>query len=152
MDATSINVKGEGRYLSRAVEKHGQTIDFLLTEHRDKEAARRFLQQAIRRHSLPETITIDGSDVHAAAIQSYNEAPGTNLIIRQVQYFNNIVEQDYRGVKRVTRPMWGFKAFDAAQGTLVGIELRHRIRKKQMGLEARDEGLTAAELFYSLAA
>jgi len=48
--------------------------------------------------------------------------------------------------------MLGFKAFDAAQATLVGIELMHMIKKKQMVLEAGDEGLTAAELFYSLAA
>jgi putative transposase len=52
----------------------------------------------------------------------------------------------------VTRPMLGFKSFEAAQDTLVGIELMHMIKKKQMGLEAGDEGLTAAELFYSLAA
>ena len=65
---------------------------------------------------------------------------------------NQSIEQDHRGVKRVTRPMLGFKSFEAAQDTLVGIELMHMIRKKQMVLEARDEGLTAAELFYSLAA
>jgi len=152
MDATSIKVKGEWRYLYRAVDKHGQTIDFLLTEHRDKEAALRFLQKAIRRNGLPETSTIDGSDANEAASKSYNEAHGTAIIIRPVQYLHNIVEQDHRGVKRVTGPLVGFKAFEAAQDPLVGIELRHMIRKKQMVLEARDEGLTAAELFYSLAA
>ena len=62
------------------------------------------------------------------------------------------IEQDHRGVKRVTRPMLGFKSFGAAQDTIVGIELMHMIKKKQMVLEAGDEGLTAAELFYSLAA
>src|SRR5262249_15517440 len=138
-------------YLYRAVDKQGQTIDFLLTEHRDKEAALRFLKKAIRRNGLPETITIDGSDANEAAIKSYSEAHGT-AIIRQVKYLNNIVEQDHRAVKRITRPMLGFKAFGAAQDTLVGIELMHMIRKKQMVLEAGDEGLTAAELFYSLAA
>src|SRR5256712_7472753 len=152
MDETYIKVKGEWRYLYRAVDKHGQTIDFLLTEHRDKEAALRFLKKAIRRNGLPETITIDGSDANEAAIKSYNEAHGTNIIIRQVKYLNNIVEQDHRGVKRVTRPMLGFKSFDAAQDTLVGIELMHMIKKKQMRVEAGDEGLTAAEQFYSLAA
>jgi transposase-like protein len=152
MDETYIRVKGEWRYLYRAVDKQGQTIDFLLTEHRDKEAALRFLKKAIRRNGLPEKITIDGSDANEAAIKRYNEEHGTNIIIRQVKYLNNIVEQDHRGVKRVTRPMLGFKSFAAAQDTLVGIELMHMIRKKQMVLEARDEGLTAAELFYSLAA
>ena len=62
------------------------------------------------------------------------------------------IEQDHRGVKRVTRPMLGFKSFAAAQDTLVGIELMHMIKKKQLMVEAGDEGLTAAEQFYALAA
>jgi transposase-like protein len=152
MDETYIKVKGQWRYLYRAVDKQGQTIDFLLTEHRDKEAALRFLKQALRRHGVPEKMTIDGSDANEAAIKSYNEAHGTNIIIRQVKYFNNIVEQDHRAVKRVTRPMLGFQSFDAAHDTLVGIELMHMIKKRQMVVEAGDEGRTAAELFYSLAA
>jgi len=61
------------------------------------------------------------------------------------------VEQDHRGVKRVTRPMLGFKSFEAAQSTLAGIELMHMIKKQQMIVEAGDEGLTAAEQFYALA-
>jgi putative transposase len=152
MDETYIKVKGQWRYLYRAVDKTGQTIDFLLTEHRDEQAAKRFLTKAIRRHGVPEKITIDGSTANEAAIKSYNEEYGTNIIIRQVKYLNNIVEQDHRGVKRVTRPMLGFKSFAAAQDTLVGIELMHMLKKKQMVVEAGDEGLTAAELFYSLAA
>jgi putative transposase len=152
MDETSIKVKGEWRSLDRAVDKMGQTIDFLLTEQRDEQAAKRFLIKAIRRHGVPEKITIDGSAANKAAITSYNEEHGTAIEIRQMKYLNNIVEQDHRGVKRVTRPMLGFKAFGAAQGTLAGIELMHMIRKKQMGLEVGEEGLTAAEQFYSLAA
>src|SRR5262245_37683002 len=130
MDETYIRVKGKGRYLYRAVDKCGQTIDFLLTEHRDTEAALRFLTQAIRRHGVPETITIDGSDAHEAAIKCYNEAHGTHIIIRQVKYLNNIVGQDHRAIKRVTRPMLGFKRFETAQSTLVGIELMHMLRKQ----------------------
>jgi putative transposase len=152
MDETYIKVKGQWRYLYRAVDKHGQTIDFLLTEHRDKEAALRFLKKAIRRNGLPETITIDGSDANEAAIKSYNEEHGTAIAIRQVKYLNNVVEQDHRGVKRVTRPMLGFKSFAAAQDTLGGIELMHMLKKRQMVVEAGDEDLSAAELFYSLAA
>jgi transposase-like protein len=134
------------------VDKHGQTIDFLLTEHRDAEAALRFLKKAIRRNGVPETMTIDGSDANEAAIKRYNEEHGTAIAIRKVKYLNNIVEQDHGAVKRVTRPMLGFKAFEAAQGTLIGIELMHMIRKRQMIMEAGEEGLTAAELFHSLAA
>jgi putative transposase len=152
MDETYIRVKGEWRYLYRAVDKQGQTIDFLLTEQRDQEAALRFLKQAIRRHGVPEKITIDGSDANEAAIKRYNEEHGTAIEIRQIKYLNNIVEQDHRAVKRITRPMLGFKSFAAAQNTLVGIELMHMIKKRQMRVEGGDEGLTAAEQFYSLAA
>lgn len=152
MDETYIRVKGEWRYLYRAVDKTGQTIDFLLTEHRDTEAALRFLRQAIRRHGVPETITIDGSDANEAAIKRYNQEHGTAIEIRQVKYLNNIVEQDHRAVKRVTRPMLGFKSLAAAQATLVGIELMHMLKKRQLVVEEGDEALTAAEQFYALAA
>src|SRR4030095_3452863 len=92
MDETYLKVKGQWRSLYRAVDKHGPTIDFLLTEHRDTEAALRVLKKTIRRNGLPETITIDGSDANAAAIKRYNKAHGTTISIRQVKYLNNIVE------------------------------------------------------------
>jgi len=152
MDETYIKVKGHWYYLYRAVDKTGQTIDFLLTEQRDEQAAKRFLTKAIRRHGVPEKITIDGSAANEAAIKSYNEEHGTAIAIRRIKYLNNIVEQDHRGVKRVTHPMLGFKSFAAAQDTLVGIELMHMIRKRQLVVEEGNEGLTTAELFYSLAA
>src|SRR2546430_12821845 len=150
MDETYIKVKGQWHYLYRAVDKHGQTIDFLLTEHRDAEAALRFLKKAIRRNGLPETITIDGSDANEAAIKRYNEEYGTTIRIRQVKYLNNVVEQDHRAVKRVTRSMLGFKSFETAQGTLIGIELMHMIRKGQLAGGVA-QGLTVAEQFYTLA-
>src|SRR5262249_46828221 len=151
LDETYIRVKGQWRYLYRAVDKNGQTIDFLLTEQRDEQAATRFLTKAIRRHGVPETITIDGSEANAAAIRGYNTEQGTAIIIRQVKYLNNVVEQDHRAVKRVTRPMLGFKAFDAAQCTLAGIELMPMLRKGQLE-EGAEQGLTSAAQFYSLAA
>jgi putative transposase len=153
LDETYIKVKGVWHYLYRAVDKYGKTIDFLLTEHRDEQAAKRFLTKAIRRHGgVPEKITIDGSAANEAAIKSYNEEHGTAIIIRKTKYLNNIVEQDHRAVKRITRPMLGFKSFDAAQDTLVGIELVHMIKKRQIRLEVGEESLTATELFHSLAA
>ncbi len=133
------------------MDKHGQTIDFLLTEHRDKEAALRFLKKAIRRNGVPETVTIDGSEANEAAIKSYNQEHSTNIIIRQVQYLNTIVEQDHRAVKRITRRMLGFKSFEAAHDTLVGIELMHMIKKRQLVVEEGDEGLTVAKPSYALA-
>jgi putative transposase len=152
LDETYIRVKGQWRYRYRAVDKTGQTIDFLLTEQRDERAAMCFLTKAIRRHGVPEKITIDGSEANAATIRGYNEAHGTAIIIRQVKYLNNVVEQDHRGVKRVTRPMLGFKSFDAAQHTLAGIELMHMLKKGQRVAEEGTEGLTPAAQFYALAA
>jgi len=145
MDETYIRVKGEWRYLYRAVDKYGKTIDFLLTKQRDEQAAKKFLIKAIRCHGgVPEKITIDGSAASEAAIKSYNAEHGTAIIIRQVKYLNHIVEQDYRAVKKVTRSMMGFKSFKAAQSSLTGIELMHMLHKGQLeGAEV--EGLSAAE-------
>jgi putative transposase len=151
MDETYIKVKGQWCYLYRAVDKAGQTIDFILTEQRDRNAALRFLTKAIRRHGVPETITIDGSEASAAAIRGYNEAHGTTIAIRQVRYLNNLVEHDHRAVKRIARPMLGFKSFEAAQYTLVGIELMHMLRKGQLK-DGIEQGQTSAEQFYALAA
>ena len=132
MDETYIKVKGEWKYLYIAVDKYGKTIDIVLTEKRDSEAALKFLKKAICRNGLPQMITIDGSDANAAAIKSYNEDHGTAIKIRKAKYLNNIVEQDHRGVKRVTRPMLGFKSFDSAQPTLAGIELMHMLKKRRL--------------------
>jgi putative transposase len=151
MDETYIRVRGHWHYLYRAVDKAGQTIDFLLTPQSDCSAAKRFLTRAIRRHGVPETITIDGSEANAAAIRSYNGAHGTAIVIRQVRYLNNVVEQDHRAVKRVVRPTLGFKGFETAQHTLAGVELMHMLRKGQWTGGA-EQGLTAAEQFYALAA
>jgi transposase-like protein len=152
MDETYSKVKGHGYDLSRAVDKTGQTIACLRTEQRDEEAALRLLKQAMRRHSVPEKIPMDGRAANAAAIQRDNEEHGTAIVIRKGKYRNNIVDQDQRGVQRITRPMVGCKACDAAPSTLVGIELMPMIKKRQLGGEERDKGLTAAELFYALAA
>ena len=152
MDETYIKSKGQWRYLYRAVDKHGQTIDFLLTEERDERAAKRFLTKAIRRHGVPEKVTIDGSEANAAAIRSYNQEHGTAIVIRQVKYLNNIVEQDHRASKRVTRPMLGFKSFEAAQNILAGVELMHMLKKGQLVVKEGNEDLTPAEQFYALAA
>ena len=74
------------------------------------------------------------------------------MAIRQVKYLKHIVEQAHRAVKRVTRPLLGFKSVPAAPDTLVGIERMHMIKTRQVVVEEGDEGRTAAEQFYSLAA
>src|SRR5438876_3519220 len=106
MDETYIKVKGQWYYLYRAVDKTGQTIDFLLTEQRDEQAAKRFLTKAIRRHGVPEKITIDGSAANEAAIKRYNEEHGTAIEIRQIKYLNNGVGVSARSAQCVCARPW----------------------------------------------
>ena len=121
LDETYVRIKGKWKYLYRAVDKAGDTVDFLLTAKRDRRAALRFLCKAIGRHGAPEKILIDKSGANAAAIESYNKEHEADIEIRQVKYLNNIVEQDHRAIKRAVRPMLGFKSFWSAAITLAGI-------------------------------
>jgi putative transposase len=111
MDETYVKIKGNWAYLYRAVDKEGQTIDCLLKPTRDRDAAETFLGKAIRTQGLREKITIDKSGANTAAITHYNKAYQTAIVIRHSKYLNNIVEQGHRAVKRLTRPMLGFKSF-----------------------------------------
>ncbi len=151
MDETDIKIKGQWKYLYRAVDQEGQTIDFLLTAHRDKKAARRFFKKAIRQHGLPAKVTIDKSGANTAAIEALKEETGHAIEIRQNKYLNNLVEQDHRAVKRLVRPMLGFQSFRSARTTLQGIELMHMIKKGQK-VSGNGMKLSAAGQFYSLAA
>jgi transposase-like protein len=148
MDETYIRVKGEWRYLYRAVDKAGNTVDFLLRAHRDKAAARRYFEKAIGQNGEPETVTIDKSGSNLAALQALNAEREKPIKIRQNKYLNNIVEQDHRAIKRRTRPMMGFKNFRCARIILGGIETMHMIMKGQMKSSATNQ--TPAEQFYSL--
>ena len=137
-DETYIKVRGKWTYLYRAVDRDGQTLEFMLSENRDTAAARRFFKRAVATNGIPERIVIDKSGANLAGLQSINvilKFTGVGRIIGIVQskYLNNIVEQDHRFIKRITRPMLGFKAFHSASATLAGIEAAHMIRKGQLG-------------------
>ena len=149
MDETYVRIRGQWKYLYRAVDKAGATVDFLLTAKRDRKAALRFLRKAIGQNGTPEKITIDKSGANTAALESYNKDHEAGIEIWQVKYLNNIVEQDHRAVKRLARPMLGFKSFRSARVTLTGIELMHMIRKGQLRTKGN---LRPAQAFYSLAA
>jgi putative transposase len=147
---TYIKVRGHWRYLYRAVDCDGDTVDFLLAAHRDEVAARRFLKRAIDRHGAPKKITIDKSGANTAAIISFNRDHGARIALRQCKYLNNIVEQDHRAIKRIVRPMLGFKSFRYAQILLAGIETMHMIRKRQLA-GANRSIVSPADQFYALA-
>ena len=150
MDETYIKVKGVWKYLYRAVDKEGKTIDFLLTAKRDKAAAMRFFDKAMQANGIPEKVTMDKSGANKSAIDEINDAMDVPMLIRQVKYLNNIVKQDHRSVKRITKPMLGFKSFHAAKSILAGIELIHMIRKGQSYLAGSEE-MSFADQFYALA-
>jgi putative transposase len=137
MDETCVKVKGQWKYLYRAVEKQGNTVDFLLRAHRDKAAVRRYFDRAIDQNGDPETITVDKSGASLATLEGLNAERSTPIKLLQNKYLNNIVEQDHRTIKRIIKPMIGFKDCRCASIILAGIELMHMIRKGQM----HDDGL-----------
>lgn len=149
MDETYIQVKGVWKYLYRAVDRDGKTIDFLLTAKRDKAAAKRFFDKAMQANSVPEKVTMDKSGANKAAIDEINANREKPMVVRQVKYLNNIVEQDHRAMKRITKSMLGFKSFQSAKNILAGIELMHMIRKGQIMMEGADK-MSYAEQFYAL--
>jgi transposase-like protein len=110
----------------------------------------RYLKRAIGRNGKPSLINIDKSGANKAGIAAYNKENNTRIKIRQCKYLNNIVEQDHRFIKRLSRPMLGFKNFWCAQATLAGIELIRMLKKGQMKYSCGSDK-TPAELFYSLA-
>ena len=95
LDETYVRIKGKWKYLYRAVDKAGDTVDFLLTAKRDRRAALRFLRKAIGRHGAPEKITIDKSGANAAAIESYNKEHEADIEIRQVKYLTDIFDKRF---------------------------------------------------------
>ncbi|SMD06429.1 DDE domain-containing protein [Primorskyibacter flagellatus] len=153
MDETYIKVKGRWTYLHRAVDRDGQILDFMISERRDLAAARRFLKQAISANGAPDRVVIDKSSANLAGLQAIIGVlkltpSGRTVEIRQLKYLNNILEQDHRFIKRITRPMLGFKAFHSAAATSAGIEAAHMIRKGQI----RANGASVFQILAGLAA
>ena len=118
----------------RTVDKEGNTVDFMLSEPRDEPVARAFFEKAIGSSGIPDKITMDKSGANKAGIDTINLQLALlfmlgglflQLTVRQIKYLNNIVEQDHRFIKKITKPMKGFKAFHSADATLAGTELHY---------------------------
>jgi transposase-like protein len=160
VDETYIKVRGQWRYLYRAIDSNGDTVEFWFSERRNLTAAKRFLRKALKRHGRPGRIVIDGSQTNRKAILSCDaevrlrdrsQGKLKPIRIRQSRYLNNRVEQDHRTIKRRIRPMLGFKSMSSARVILGGIEMVHMMRKGQAKY-ACDKQLSLAEQFERLAA
>ena len=135
VDETYIRVRGQWHYLYRAVDKHGKTVDFLLRSDRSTAAAQAFFRKALTTSlpRWPRKVTLDGYRPNHQALRLLRrEDPKRKyVLVRSCQYLNNIIEQDHRAIKRRCAWMTGFKSARNAAITLSGIELAHRIRKRQ---------------------
>jgi transposase-like protein len=133
VDETYIKVGGRWKYLFRAVDKHGQLIDFMLTDRRNTQAAQRFLAKAliVMRNWPPSSITTDKLRSYPVAIErlkSKEELPAYTRH-RTSKYLNNIIEADHGALKRVIRPTRGFQTMKTARATLKGLEIMRMIRR-----------------------
>jgi transposase-like protein len=97
-------------------------------------AAKRFFEKAIRHNTVPDKVTMDKSGANKAAIDEINAGGEIAILVRQVKYLNNTIEQDHRAIKRISRPILGFKSFRSAQAVLASIKLMHMIRKGQFNM------------------
>lgn len=136
VDETYIEVKGKPKYLYRAVDSKGNTLDFLLTAKRDAQAAKRFFLKTLAAFhtQIPRVITVDKNAAYPKAIdelKAKKELPA-KVELRQKKYLNNIVEQDHRGIKRLVKPGMGFGSFNTARRTIKGYEIMNMMRKGQI--------------------
>lgn len=136
VDETYIEVRGVWKYLYRAVDSAGNTLDFMLRAKRDGKAAARFFRKVLKatHTQAPRVITVDKNAAYPVAMDRLkaDEAITAETELRQSKYLNNIIEQDHRNIKRITRPMTGFKSFNSARRTLSGIEAMNMITKGQL--------------------
>jgi transposase-like protein len=143
VDETYIEIKGAWKYLHRAVDSMGNTLDFMLSAKRDGKAAARFFRKTLKANhtQTPRVVNVDKNAAYPKAVETLKKEKTLPKAVelRQNKYLNNVVEQDHRNIKRVVKPMMGFKSFNTARRTLRGIEAMNMIRKGQVsGIEQGD--------------
>ena len=148
IDETYIKVKGQDKYLYRALDSTGQTIDFLLAAKQDKAAAKRFLRRAIEAsgNPMPRVINVDKNPAYPAAVEALKSEKvlPRRVALRQCKYLNNVIEQDHR---TVTKRVWlakGYESFQSAWRTLQGIETLNMIGKGRVKWLAKEDAVGLA--------
>jgi transposase, IS6 family len=155
VDETYIKVGKTCKYLYRAVDKEGQTIEFMLSAKRDVSAAKRFFKKLMRaeHRRLPFSISVDKN---AACPEAFSTSQEEKIVpkdckLRRVKYLNHVIEQDHRFVKKKVRAAQCCKRFHTAERTIEGIEAMHMIRKGQVkrlaGSDAPGQAKFVASLF-----
>ena len=154
VDETYIKVKGHDKYLYRAVDSTGQTIDFLLSAKRDTAAAKRFFERVFSSgaNPIPRVINVDKNPAYPAAVNAL-KAEGMlphRVRLRQCKYLNNVIEQDHRTVKKRVRLAKGYGSFQSAWRTLQGIETVNMIRKGRVRWLAKGDSVGQAHFIGEL--
>jgi transposase-like protein len=154
VDETYIKVGKSCKYLYRAVDKQGNTIEFMLSAKRDVSAALRFFKKMMRadHRRLPFTISVDKNAAYPEAFTTSQDEKILPLdcTLRRVKYLNNIIEQDHRFVKKKVRASQCFKSFHTAERTLEGIETINMIRKGQIKRLSGSDAMEQAKFVLSL--
>ncbi len=132
LDETYVKVAGRWCYLYRAIDRDGELIDSMLSEHRDKQAARRFLRRLVEvAERKPARLT---TDQHPAYRKAIRWIIGRRALHRTAQYLNNYTEQSHRAVKQRYYPMLGFGNFESAARFCSAFdELRQYFRVRHRG-------------------
>ena len=141
VDETYIKVKGKWKYLYRAIDSKGNTIDFMLSARRNRSAAYRFFKKILKKQDSPQVINTDKNPAYPIAVKQLKSEKLLQqaTILRRDKYLNNIIEQDHRFIKKRIKPMLNFKSFQTARRTIIGIEIINAVRKGQVkGLKKRD--------------
>jgi transposase-like protein len=136
VDETYVKIKGEWKYLYRAVDSTGQTIDFMLSAKRDARAAKRFFRKMLKAasHSSPRVINVDKNPAYPPVVEQLKEEGilSNRTHLRQCKYLNNLIEQDHRFIKRRVNFGLGFFSFKTAGRTIRGYEAMQMVRKGQI--------------------
>ena len=147
-------MKGAWKYLYRAVDSAGNTLDFMLSAKQDGKAAARFFRKVLKaKHTQkPRVITVDKNAAYPVAVEALkgDEPLAAETEYRQSKYLNNIIEQDHRNIKRLTKPMMRFGSFNTARQTLRGIEAMSMIRKGQVKGISKEESVSQAKFIEEL--
>src|SRR5919202_3949172 len=154
VDETYIKVKGAWKYLYRAVDSQGKTLDFMLSAKRDGKAAARFFRKVLgAKHTrTPRVITVDKNAAYPVAVDELKQDKTlkAKTQLRQSKYLNNLIEQDHRKIKRIVKPMMGFQSFNTARRTLRGIEAMAMLRKGQVKGINRGDSVSQAEFIHEI--